>query len=217
MKDPIAIVGRSAKTGNYEKALKYLHIPFLTTLSIGEISHCRALLIPGGGDITPAFFGQKNTGSHQIDTELDILQLQAMEYAVNAQIPILGICKGLQIINVYFGGTLVQHMPEAEKHAYNQGDRFHETVIPPQSILHAIYGDSAVVNSAHHQCIKKTGKNLRIIQTAFDGIPEAVAHEKLPILGVQWHPERLLPFFHTSPSGAARGDLLLRAFGANAF
>ncbi len=217
MKNPIAIVGRPTKTANYENALRSLNIPFLTTLSIGEISCCSAVLMPGGGDITPAFFGQKNTGSHHIDTELDILQLQAMEYAVNAQIPILGICKGLQIINVYFGGTLVQHMPESEKHAYNQGDRFHETVISPHTILHAIYGDSAMVNSAHHQCIEKTGKNLRIIQTASDGIPEAVAHEKLPILGVQWHPERLLPFFHTSPADAARGDLLLRAFAANAF
>ena len=74
----IAIVGRSQDTANYEKALRLIGVSPFTTLDPEQCADCRGLLLPGGGDITPAFFGQTNHGSEQIDTELDILQLQAL-------------------------------------------------------------------------------------------------------------------------------------------
>lgn len=213
---PVAIVGRSKDTVNYENALKQLNIPSVTTLSTGEAKACRGLLLPGGGDITPAFFGQKNAGSRNIDTELDILQLQALEYAVRSGIPVLGICKGMQVINVFFGGTILQHMPLSETHAYKDGDSYHDTNILPGTPLFSLYGSSLRVNSAHHQCVDIIGRELSIIQTAVDGTPEALCHSSLPILGVQWHPERLLPFFSTPSTllAGSDGSLLLARFGA---
>lgn len=212
--EPVAVFGRPADTGNYENAFKALHISTVTTLSREALANCRSLLLPGGGDITPAFFGQKNAGSTNIDTELDILQLQALEYAALNGMPVLGICKGMQLINVFFGGTILQHMPQADTHAYNGGDRCHTTTISPGNILYSLYGPSPAVNSAHHQCIDRPGRNLRILQTAPDRTPEALCHDTLPILGVQWHPERLLPFRQPPQAFSVEtdGSLLLRAF-----
>lgn len=188
----IAIVGRIKDTTNYERALNALSIPCKTTLSLSEIRACDGLLLPGGGDITPAFFGQKNAGSKNIDTELDIIQLQALEQALYYEKPILGICKGMQIINVFFGGTIVQHMKDHKIHEYRNGDQKHETTIVPETFLHTIYGDSLTVNSAHHQCLDKLGNNLLLAQYAAPSpTPEAVCHKQLPVYGVQWHPERL--------------------------
>lgn len=190
----IAIAGRAKDTGNYERALHALSIPCKTTLSLSEIHSCDGLLLPGGGDITPAFFGQKNAGSKNIDTELDIIQLQALEQALRYEKPVLGICKGMQIINVFFGGTIIQHMKDFQFHAYNDGDQYHNTTIVPDTFLHTIYGDSLLVNSAHHQCLDRLGSDLLLAQYAdLSPIPEAIYHKTKAVYGVQWHPERLQP------------------------
>lgn len=190
----IAIAGRLKDTGNYEHALGALSIPCKTTLSLSEIRACDGLLLPGGGDITPAFFGQKNVGSKNIDTELDIIQLQALEQALYYKKPVLGICKGMQIINVFFGGTIAQHMKDHKIHEYRDGDQEHGTINVPGTFLHDIYGDSLTVNSAHHQCLDRLGNNLLLAQYADPfPTPEAICHKNLPVYGVQWHPERLGP------------------------
>ena len=91
----IAIVGRSKDTANYEHALHAMGAEYLTTMNLGCLEDCQGLLLPGGGDITPAFFGQKNQGSKNIDTELDIIQLQALEFFSKRKRPVFGICKGM--------------------------------------------------------------------------------------------------------------------------
>lgn len=201
----VAIVGRSKDTGNYEKALDAMGVSCQTTMDSGRLSEFDALLLPGGGDITPAFFGQKNQGSRNIDVELDITQLQALDLFVKWKRPVLGICKGMQIINVFFGGTIIQHIKESEHHAWDNGDKVHPTTVLPDSYLAYLYSDSFSVNSAHHQAIGMLGRNLRIIQTADDGIAEGIIHDTLPILGVQWHPERI-------PSGIADGTCIFSYF-----
>ena len=188
----IAIVGRKADTRNYENYISTLPADSLTTLITGEIASCCALVLPGGGDITPAFFGEQNTASRNIDTELDILQFQALEYAIRHSLPVLGICKGMQVINVALGGTITQHLPTAQLHIYQNGDQYHATRILENSCLYSLYGKEAVVNSAHHQGVGKVGEGLTPIQwSEQDNCIEALVHEKLPILGLQWHPERL--------------------------
>ncbi len=188
----IAIVGRRPDTGNYAAYAQALGLIPVVTLDPGVASRCGCVLLPGGGDITPAFFGEQNRGSRSIDTELDIIQLQVLDLCVRERIPLLGICKGIQVINVGFGGTLYQDLPTASLHRYQGCDQYHETLIERDSWLFRLYGGRATVNSAHHQAIRKLGSGLDTVQRcAEDGCVEAIAHRELPILGVQWHPERL--------------------------
>ena len=111
----LVILGRKNQTGNYETFFRKLPARTVTTL------------VPGGGDITPAFFGEKNKGSRTVDTELDILQFQALDIAIAAGIPVIGICKGMQVINVAFGGTILQDMPVDQLHSMPSGDAFHSS------------------------------------------------------------------------------------------
>lgn len=188
----IAIAGKQSATENYVRYVASGGMEPLVTLNSGEIAGCDALILPGGGDITPAFFGERNRASHGIDTELDLLQFQALELCVRNKKPVLGICKGMQVINVGLGGTIIQDLPTADFHKYNDGDQYHSTVIARDSWLYHLCGPEAVVNSAHHQSVGRPGTGLKIIQYCpTDCCPEAFVHESLPILGVQWHPERL--------------------------
>lgn len=190
----IGIVGRQKDTVRYERFLTAVNIAFVTSLSVGELSSCQAFLFPGGGDITPELFGESNRGSRNIDTELDILQLRAFQYALEQKLPILGICKGMQLINVALGGTLTQDMDTATLHTSADNDLYHATTITPYSYLHALYGDNIIVNSRHHQSVNKLGNHLLPVQwCSLDNCIEAIEHTSLPIWGVQWHPERLDP------------------------
>lgn len=190
----VGIVGRNKDTGNYEAFLDRHRVPHLTSLSISDLSTCQGLLFPGGGDITPAFFGERDRGSRSIDTELDILQLQAFAYGIQSRLPIMGICKGMQLINVGLGGSIIQDLPTADSHRYMGADQYHGVYNLTGSFLQRLYGETMVVNSAHHQGLGKLGKGLRVVSRCpLDQCAEAVCHESLPILGVQWHPERLDP------------------------
>ena len=199
----IAIVGRKTDTNNYTKYVNAIGATAVVTLRPMEIFTCSGLILPGGGDITPAFFGEGNHGSRNIDTELDIIQLQAFDIALRNHIPVLGICKGMQIINVGLGGTLHQNLSTADSHRYRNADQYHPTFITTDSWLYPLYGDTAIVNSAHHQGLKKLGSGLSAVQYClYDHCIEAISHRHLPILGVQWHPERL-DKAHTSINGQA--------------
>lgn len=188
----IAILGREPDTANYAAFVKGAGCAPVVTLDPLRALCCKGVIFPGGGDITPAFFGEQNRGSLNIDTELDILQLETFSRCVKSRRPVLGICKGIQLINVGLGGALCQDMPTARLHRYDGGDQYHATVIEKGSWLHALYGSDAVVNSAHHQSIRTLAPGLAAVQRCpQDGCIEAVCHSELPILGVQWHPERL--------------------------
>ena len=190
----IAIIGRAADTENYVRYVQAASVEPVATLNMEEAACCDGLILPGGGDITPAFFGERNDGSRNIDTELDILQFQALEVAIRRAIPVLGICKGMQVINVGFGGSLTQDLPPSscDIHRYENGDKYHPSVIKKDSWLYGLYGESAVINSAHHQAVKRSGSGLCAIQWCpKDQCVEALSHETLPIIGVQWHPERI--------------------------
>lgn len=210
----IAIIGRKKDTANYEAFFSKMPAKAVTTLFLGDLAACDGVVLPGGGDITPGFFGERSNGSKNIDTELDILQFQALDFCILHQIPVIGICKGMQVINVAFGGTILQDLPTADIHRCNGADQYHDSQIAPDSFLAGLYGEKMTVNSAHHQGLKLVGRELAPIQWCpRDRCIEAIVHESLPIFGLQWHPERLFTENNIKKT-AATGDPLLGFFSS---
>lgn len=184
----------------YMDALAKLHIQAVLSDEIEDVNLFDGLLLPGGGDISPIFYHRKNRGSINICISEDIIQLLLFHRFLEQEKPILGICKGMQLINVALGGTLIQTLPTAKAHAWNNGDCYHNTTIAKGSVLASLYPSTIITNSAHHQAICTLGDQLKASQHAHDGVVEGIEHYSLPILGVQWHPERLcdLPLPHSS-------------------
>ncbi len=186
----ILIAGEEGKTINYEKALNELGAEGVTALHVPDTTCYDGLLLPGGGDIDPKLFGQFPNGSRRFQPELDRVQLAILKEFILDKKPVLGICKGMQLINVYFGGDMVQHLSRSNLHESSSGDCIHDTVTVSGSFLDYLYGSKFAVNSAHHQAVDMPGQGIRYIQYAGD-VPEALTHQYLPIIGVQWHPERM--------------------------
>lgn len=155
---------------------------------------CDGLLIPGGGDIAPARYGEENHGSSMIHEALDELQFSILDDFVKKGKPVFGICRGHQVINVYFHGTLIQDIPTAFRHAraLEEPDKVHGCRAKKGSWLAQLYGREFSHNSAHHQAVGRLGEKLVIDSRCLeDGTVEAMHHVQLPIYSVQWHPERM--------------------------
>lgn len=157
-----------------------------------RINDFDGLLLPGGGDMNPMLFGQSDAGSRDMDDYLDACQLETLRCFVEAGKPVLGICRGFQVINVFFGGDLIQDIGKLVRvHSGDGCDNVHETTALHDSWLARFYGTRFTTNSRHHQAIGRMGHGLIPIQFAQDHIVEAFVHETLPVMGVQWHPERM--------------------------
>ena len=191
------------------RALGALPVPAGADVRPGDFA---GLLLPGGGDIDPARYGRANTASRGVDPALDELQLGALDAFVRAGTPVFGICRGHQLVNVYFGGTLIQHIPQAMAHSWTESgeDRAHDSVAKPGSALERLYGRAFWVNSAHHQAVERLGEGLRAIQESTDGVIEAMIHGSLPVFSVQWHPERMC--LERSRADTVDGGAVIRAF-----
>lgn len=169
-------------------------------------SVCDGLLLPGGGDLDPALYGQAPQGSDPPEPERDKREIALCKKFLSEGKPILGICRGAQVLAAALGGTLLQ---QVEGHGSLDGaDRFHET--RTAGLLLRLYGPEAVVNSAHHQAIDRLPPDCRLLQVSMDGVVEAFCHNTLPALAVQWHPERLCGRF--ARPDAVSGLPVLRAF-----
>ena len=174
------IIGERRKYGNYVRAVERAGGKACFD---GTPEACTGLLLPGGGDMEPWRYGQSNTASRNLDPARDALELDLLERFTALHKPVLGICRGMQSINVFFGGTLLQDIPG---HTQVDGaDRMHPVRSAPGVF------DAESVNSAHHQAVDRLGGGLRAEQWAADGVIEAFRHTRLPVWGVQWHPERL--------------------------
>ena len=207
----IGIAGLSHQTKNYENACIRSGFTPCTSLSLSELSTCDGLILPGGSDITPGFYSQNINGSRDINTELDLKQFQALDLFVRMGKPVLGICKGMQVINVFFGGTLIQDLPNSSAHQQEEGDLIHPASITEECLLSNLYGKEFLINSNHHQAVDKLGKDLQIVQISHDGVVEAFRHTNLPIFAVQWHPER----YNINEKVSLPGNLILHAFFTN--
>jgi len=161
------------------------------------LSQVDGLCIPGGEDVNPFLYHQPNTDSHCISAEIEHLDLDAFKCAQAHKMPVLGICRGLQIINVAMGGSLIQDiprfLPHTIDHAYSMHQhaplKGHQVFINQDSKLFSVLGSEFEVNSYHHQAIDELAAGLRAVAFSYDDVIEAV--EAPHILAVQWHPERM--------------------------
>lgn len=209
----VFIYTKDAQFTNYEDALKHSGLSPVLSGSLSDAESCAALLLPGGGDIDPALFHQKNCESAPPDRTRDAAEMELVRLFAARQAPILGICRGLQVLNVAFGGDLIQDIATAGMHrGYTENGKPHDRLHPSTAsgFLAALYGERFTVNSSHHQAAGCVACGLRVIQRADDGVVEGLAHETLPIIAVQWHPERLRGRF--AISGAADGDRIFDYF-----
>ena len=149
------------------------------------------LILCGGNDLDPSFYGQELNGSVDIDRPRDDAEWAYLTEFLKTGKPIMGVCRGFQLLNAYFGGDLVQHLESTSVHRGSlEHYPVHEVTSVENSFLRETYGESFFVNSCHHQGVKTLGKGL--IPTAFAGdLVEAFEHESLPIFAVQWHPEKM--------------------------
>ncbi len=147
-------------------------------------ARCDGLLLAGGGDIHPTLYGQqKSSDSLCIDPVRDREEQALFEAFYRRRKPIFGICRGVQAINVFLGGTLHQDIPAHSNCCH---------AIHCTGALSALIGSSARVNSYHHQSVDQIAPPLRDVAHADDGTIEALLHPSAPVLGVQWHPERMV-------------------------
>lgn len=188
----VALAGTESLT-NYIDALKENDIEVIATLDVDEAIKCDGLLLPGGGDIDPVYYGEEMNGSDEPDRELDKAQRDILDAFVKAKKPILGICRGMQLINIYFGGSLHQDLVTRDIHTRkNDNDSIHSVKsVEEGNLFEKFYGKTFNINSAHHQGAKKLGKGLKEVLRSEDGVCEAVIHEELPIIATQFHPERM--------------------------
>ncbi len=163
---------------NYEKALSLCGFNF----TYEGFDECDGLLLPGGGDIAPCLYGEANEASKNIKLKLDIFELFLIRKFLNRNKPILGICRGMQVINIFFGGTLTQDM------VGHSGKTDIKTHCKFYGEFRDCYGEKNFVNCNHHQAIKKIGKDLKIGAISSDNIIEAIYSNK--IIATQFHPER---------------------------
>lgn len=160
------------------------------------------VLLPGGPDVDPAVFGEAPHPTVKIDAARDAIELPIARWAVEDDVPLFGICRGHQVINVALGGDLIQDIPSQVEHvvaSHDQPDEqprsqpSHDVSIHPESRLASIMGStSAAVNSLHHQAVRKAAPGMVVTAFSPDGLVEATEMpDKRFALSVQWHPEDL--------------------------
>jgi putative glutamine amidotransferase len=222
---PIAVVGQWRK-GNARLPVPYVHAVelaggharVLTTFELpatddppsGDVllgvdpmdasglEGCSGLLLPGGGDIDPEWYGcERHPRTHNVSHRRDRFELTLLEAALAKDMPVLAICHGMQLLNVHFGGTLEQHLADNTSRLEHDRDMpraepVHGVSIEPETLLAAALGTTADVNSHHHQGLGVVAPDLRKIAWAEDGVLEGVeAPGYTWVLGVQWHPEAM--------------------------
>jgi putative glutamine amidotransferase len=167
--------------------------PVVLTAGSDQLDAVDGLLLPGGWDIDPALCGEKSAEQiGPLDPELDQTELDLFRQARADGLPVLGICRGQQVINVALGGTLFQHIEDHEVRALGRAHLAHKVEVDPASELGMAAGGSTIeVNSLHHQAVKSLAPGLRLTARGDDGTVEGIESEDGLIVAVQCHPEEL--------------------------
>jgi putative glutamine amidotransferase len=178
---------------NYENAVRAAGGDVITRYCPAADLSFDGLLLTGGGDVEPCHYNQPNKGSMTPDPDRDRTELALVKAYLEAGKPILGICRGMQILNVALGGTLVQDLGEHLNlfHRRITADKVHPVRAEEGSLLHTLYGSAFPINSAHHQAVDAPGNGVVITARSESGVAEAMEVPGKPILGVQFHPERM--------------------------
>ncbi|MBM2845517.1 MAG: gamma-glutamyl-gamma-aminobutyrate hydrolase family protein [Bacteroidetes bacterium] len=165
------------------------------------IERCDGLLITGGGDVHPKYYGREDAIGLMdgVNPKRDEFEFEAIRKAMELRIPILGICRGMQVFNVATGGSMIPDVRAAgfENHRKDENqDRVHSVTVEKGTLLHSIVRDErGIVNTNHHQAVDRIGDGLKVAARSDDGLVEALEwehHEAKPfLLLVQWHPERM--------------------------
>lgn len=197
-----------SKLENYINWLKRANVPVepvilsYKELNADDLKKCDALLLTGGDDVHPEFYGEPEREGDKYNRDRDWFEFKLLDIAFAKEIPILGICRGLQITNVYLRGSLVFDIQTVigtnhRKDETTGEDRLHNVFVLEDSNLFKIVGQrEGVVNSSHHQSADRIGDNLRVSAKCDDGVIEGLewdGDERFVLL-VQWHPERMRNF-----------------------
>ena len=205
---PRPLIGISANTAEIDLTLRRVYcdqivraggVPMVlppvddAEVLINMLEGIDGLVLTGGADYNPLWYGeQPEKELHTINSTRDLPELLLTRLAFNRQIPILGICRGVQTMAIALGGNLVQDLKTPLKHGQDapRSEATHSVTISEGSTLYALYGQETFVNSFHHQAVKDCGSHLHVVATAPDGVIEAVeSTEQKALMGVQWHPE----------------------------
>lgn len=205
---PRPLIGISANTADIDLTLRRVYcdqivraggVPMVlppvddAEVLINMLEGIDGLVLTGGADYNPLWYGeQPEKELHTINSTRDLPELLLTRLAFNRQIPILGICRGVQTMAIALGGNLVQDLKTPLKHGQDapRSEATHSVTISEGSTLYALYGQETFVNSFHHQAVKDCGSHLHVVATAPDGVIEAVeSTEQKALMGVQWHPE----------------------------
>lgn len=205
---PRPLIGISANTADIDLTLRRVYcdqivraggVPMVlppvddVEVLINMLEGIDGLVLTGGADYNPLWYGeQPEKELHTINSTRDLPELLLTRLAFNRQIPILGICRGVQTMAIALGGNLVQDLKTPLKHSQDapRSEATHSVTITEGSTLYGLYGQETFVNSFHHQAVKDCGSHLHVVATAPDGVIEAVeSTEQKALMGVQWHPE----------------------------
>ncbi len=205
---PRPLIGISANTADIDLTLRRVYcdqivraggVPMVlppvddAEVLINMLEGIDGLVLTGGADYNPLWYGeQPEKELHTINSTRDLPELLLTRLAFNRQIPILGICRGVQTMAIALGGNLVQDLKTPLKHSQDapRSEATHSVTITEGSTLYGLYGQENFVNSFHHQAVKDCGSHLHVVATAPDGVIEAVeSTEQKALMGVQWHPE----------------------------
>jgi putative glutamine amidotransferase len=195
-------------------------LPPLVEQVVDQVKHLDAIVFTGGGDIDPYLYGEddEHKSVYGINELRDHYEFALLNEAVRQNIPILGICRGLQLINVGFGGTLYQDIvslrPNSDKIGHNGGGNlvkgnyasnpYHHVRVKTDSLIADVYQMLTFrANSYHHQAVRNLGEGLVVGARAGDGVVEALYHKDRPILATQFHPEMMYNLnqlhYHSAP------------------